>query len=237
MSSLAETPAAEGLVRERVRIATPTRGTLAGELAYGATDPAFGVVITNPHPHMGGSMENNLVAALASRLAEEGAATLRFDYAGVGESDGSRLNLHESLAGFWRTGHAPEDPLMADDARAAYLWMRRQLEAPLSVIGYSFGAWAAVEAMDNTAQPAALVLISPTITQHAFDRLGARPIPMLVAYSDNDFATPAESTRRWIAGLGIPVVERCFCGAEHFFRGCERTVAEVCIGFFRSLLS
>src|SRR5262245_12832064 len=95
---------------ERVRIPVAD-GQLSGELAYPDGPPAFASVIVNPHPHMGGSMHNNLVTALADRVASHG-VTRRFDYRGVGESDGTRLDLADSLGEFWKTGKAPEDPLM-----------------------------------------------------------------------------------------------------------------------------
>jgi alpha/beta superfamily hydrolase len=225
--------AAAEVERERVRIPVGD-DALAGELAYAPRQPLFAAALVNPHPHMGGSMANNLIVTLARVLAEAGGATLRFDYRGVGESDGTRLNLHESLARFWQTGYAPEDLLMIADARAALDWMRHIVDAPLVVVGYSFGAYAAVEALDE--DPAALVLISPTVARHDFAGLCDRAAPTLVVFSDNDFATPADVTRRWAARLRQPVMERCFTGAAHFFRGRERAVADACAGFVRSVL-
>lgn len=222
------------ITRERIRIPVAEL-SLAAELAYPEREPKFASVLVNPHPHMGGSMENNLITMLAAKLAS-GGVTLRFDYRGVGESDGTRLNLAESLGQFWRTGHAPEDPLMIDDARAAIRWIGADIPRALVVIGYSFGAYAAVQAIGQA--PAALVLISPTITQHDFSRLVALPcaVPTLLIYSDNDFATPPERTRQWAARLPFPVVERCYSGAEHFLRGREADVAACCGEFIASTL-
>jgi alpha/beta superfamily hydrolase len=215
---------------ELVRIPVEN-GTLAAELAYPDDRPAFAAVIVNPHPHMGGSMQNNLVTALAERLAETG-VTLRFDYRGVGESDGTRLDLADSLGQFWRTGNAPEDPLMVEDARAAIRWLGSNIDAPLIAIGYSFGAYAAVRALDD--DPAALILVSPTITQHDFKSLDARQMPTLVIFSDNDFATPAVRTWAWASQLPFPVLLKCCAGAEHFFRGQETSVSDCCAAFIES---
>jgi uncharacterized protein len=225
----------DGIVREQVRIPV-MHGSLAGELAYHSSQrPRFAAVLVNPHPHMGGSMQNNLIAALATGLAAAGGATLRFDYRGVGQSDGTHLDLTRSLAEFWQSGHAPEDPLMIDDARAAMEWMRGTVHAPTIVVGYSFGCYAAVHAL--RASPDALILISPTISQHDLTRLAEFSPRTLVLHSDNDFATPADATRSWVSQFDFPIVSICYSGAEHFFRGRENGVIADCTRFVDSAMA
>ena len=67
----------EGLTFEGV-VAQPDDGS----------GPWPGVVICHPHPLHGGSMDNNVVLALALGLVEEGFVTLRFNFRGVGGSEG-----------------------------------------------------------------------------------------------------------------------------------------------------
>lgn len=230
-------PCSADITREVVRI-DASGAQLEGELAYGGATPEFSVVIMSPHPFMGGSIHNALVAALAAQLAEAGAATLRFGYR---SASGSRTsNLAESMAQFWKTGQAPDDPAMHDDGAAVIEWMRRAVAAPLAVVGYSFGAHVAAMAVPGDAL--ALVLISPTLTRHDYDlaarRLKSLPraIPTQVIYSDNDFATPGEAVEAWLGASGIHAAARCIRGGEHFFRGREREIASDVSEFVRAVL-
>lgn len=225
--------AAGKIVREQVRIPIGA-ASLAGELAYPECQRLrTGIVLVSPHPHMGGSMQNNVIASLAMRLAVSGAATLRFDYRGVGQSDGTQLDLTASLAEFWQRGSAPEDPLMIEDVGAAIDWIQ-SIVARIVIVGYSFGCYSTVQAMQ--ASPAALILISPTIVQHDFARLNRFAPPTLVIYSENDFATPAARTQDWMAQLDFPVASKCYAAAEHFFRGLEDDIAADCIAFLTATL-
>jgi alpha/beta superfamily hydrolase len=223
----------EEMTRETVRIPGP-RGLLAGELAYGSGAITSAFLLINPHPHMGGRMSNSLILHLAETLTAAGAATLRFDYAGVGESEGPDLDVYASMAQFWETGAAPEDPAMIEDARQAARWLTRQVKAPLVYIGYSFGTYAAAMILDS--QAAGIALISPTVGRHDFSRLQRSPHPKLVVYSDDDFATPPAATRQWIASLPNVRSTHCIPGGNHFFRGQELQVAGLCRAFVAGLI-
>lgn len=216
------------LTQEVVHIPGPL-GTLAGELAYPEQSASGMVLLANPHPHMGGRQENYLIACLATYLAERGWLTLRFDYSGVGNSEGPRVDMAESMAAFWATGHAPEDSRFLDDVRSVITWLCGEFNLPLTIVGYSFGSYAAVSAMPD--DPAAIILISPTINQHDFSLLSHCTAPKLVIYSDNDFATPFEITRDWFENLPDPKQQVCMSGGEHFYRSRERDVADVCAHF------
>ena len=213
---------------ERVHIPGP-RGELAGELAYAAASPALAVLLVPPHPHMGGSMDNNIIRHLAADLPSMGAITLRFDYAGI-------VDLAASMAEFWQTGHAPEDPLMVADAAAAQTWFARSAALPQVVIGYSFGAFVAVTLAART-EPRALVLISPTIGQHDFSELRRFSGPILVVYSDDDFATPGQQIEQWLRVAGRPIASRCIAGANHFFLNREAEIADLCRPFIQNALT
>jgi len=213
------------LTRESVRIAGP-RGALAGELSYGDGEVEAACLLVNPHPHMGGQMGNNLIAHLAGQLPQRGVATLRFDYAGVGESEGGEVDVYASMAQFWETGVTPADPLMIEDARAAAGWLRGQVAADMFLAGYSFGAYAAASIVDEDA--AGIVLVSPTLSRHDFSPLTHCRVPKLIVYSNDDFATPAVVTQQWVSSLQDVAGAHCLTGGNHFFRGQEEAVARIC---------
>jgi hypothetical protein len=223
------------LTVERVSIPGDA-GMLAGELSYtNDGDAAYVALLLNPHPHMGGSMRNGLIAHLAVDLPRDGAVVLRFDYRGVGGSEGATPDVAASMADFWRTGHAPEDVGMLRDAGAALYWARGQApELPVVLIGYSFGAAAATQLLADDGVAAA-VLIAPTLRQHDFSRAAApRTPPLLVIYSDNDFATPRSVTESWLCT--VEAQRQSIAGGDHFFLGREAEVARACAGFVSRLL-
>lgn len=221
------------VIRETVQIAG-TRGALAGELTYPFGGTAFSVLLVNPHPHMGGHTGNRLMLRVAEVLAEAGGVALSFDYSGVGESEGPRVDVAESMLQFWQTGAAPEDRRMVDDAGHALSWICQEASRPLILLGYSFGAYAATVAMNREVD--GLILISPTVKQHDFSTLKRRSIPKLVIHSDNDFATPREDFVAWLRELPQPVQTYCVPGGDHFFRGREADVADACHAFARRIV-
>lgn len=215
-------------VCERVRIQGNT-GLLSGELAYAWDSPVGSCLLLNPHPYMGGRMDNPVIQAMAAHLASQGWITLRFDYAGVGESEGPPIDVASSMAVFWETGHAPIDDGMLADAASAAEWLESQADLPLALIGYSFGAFAASTLIERA--PSAMILISPTITRHDFSPLEAFGAPKLVLYGENDFATPRGQLDAWYNALSEPKSLQCIDGGDHFFRGQEQVVAGRCLEF------
>ncbi len=218
----------EPVTQERVVIDGPRtpQGALrlSGELAY--MDPVCSAaLLLNPHPFMGGTMNNPLIRCLARALPTSGTLTLRFDYRGVGESEGQSADIVDSMMRFWETGHAPDDPRLIDDARGALHWLAAQVTVPIVLVGYSFGAY--VAACLSAEHPRPVSLIAPTLATHAFPTDGTRDEPLQVIYSDNDFATPLDVTTRWIGRLSQHADTQCLCGADHFFRGREEQVAAI----------
>jgi alpha/beta superfamily hydrolase len=131
----------QGLRETRITFASGDL-TLVGALHEG--DGNLGALVLHPHPLYGGDMRNHVVGALCETLAGAGATTLRFDFRGAGESDGSFDN-----------GRGERD-----DVLAAGEYLRGVSQAPLVLAGYSFGAMMAYAAAP-TLGPAALILVSP----------------------------------------------------------------------------
>src|SRR5437899_2083890 len=102
---------------------------LEGRLAAPATATRAGAVLCHPHPEYGGSMDNAVVVTVAAALVAGGFATLRFNFGGVGQSEGA-------FSG---------GPVEIDDARAALGVLAEMLRPgdPIILVGYSFGAWVA----------------------------------------------------------------------------------------------
>lgn len=221
------------VTRESVYIAGPY-GRLSGELCYPDTAVKAAVLIANPHPLMGGAINNNVIERLALDLPAGGYVTLRFDYGGVGNSGGEPVDVAENMRQFWETGTTDADPRMCDEVQSALSWLSLQFDQPVMGVGYSFGAYAlAASVVDRIA---AIAMISPTVTRHDFGPLTHSDIPVMAIYSDDDFATPAEVTRDWLESLGPKALGHLLAGGEHFYRGQESHVVELCATFFRRSL-
>lgn len=211
---------------------------LHGELAYRERGrPRGAVVLAGPHPLLGGNMHNNVVCGLGDGLARMGLVTLRFDYRGVGRSEGPPADVARHLAEFWQTAHAPDEMDFRHDVNAAAEFVRQAAPSvPLVLAGYSFGC--AVLPSARLPEPiAAVVLIAPTVARHDYRPFQSMRCPLLVVASDDDFATDSEQLEAWLETLSMPRrLVRTHCD-NHFFRGHEdwlvATVGEFLDGQWR----
>jgi alpha/beta superfamily hydrolase len=176
-----------------------------------------GVVIAHPHPLYGGSMDDPVTAAFARILAEQRAATLRFNFRGVGRSGGRH------------GGGVPE----IDDAIAAVRALGEHVET-VSMVGYSFGSWVALQAArSHRAAIDRVAIVAPAMTILSYDapvdggRRFERPVAMLLGDRDA-FSQPARA--RVLAqriGASIAVLS----GEDHFFSRSRRRIAELLAPF------
>lgn len=217
------------ITNESVTIDAPG-GSLHGELSYPQNASRAAVLIANPHPLMGGNINNNVIACLAEGLADWNYTTLCFNYGvAAGKEATSAASLAQTMNDFWETGAAPDDPLMIQDLQAARQWLADAVPLPLVMIGYSFGAFAVTQVARG--DEAACVLIAPTLAQHNFPQTWEPHVPLMVAYSDNDFATPVHLTEKWTNVLGPIASPRCFSGADHFYKHQAGDLLKTIVGF------
>ena len=166
---------------------------LEGLLAEG--DAPLAALVLHPHPQYGGDMHNHVVVGLTEAFRALGLTTLRFNFRGVGRSQGAF------------DGGAGE----AADAGAALDYLRAQAPGRLILLaGYSFGAMIAAAVADERS-PAALLLVSPPL---GFSAIPAIPdgVPALIAVGDRDPLAPAESARALASGSTSVLV---VSGADH----------------------
>jgi len=230
----------DALIVESVRLPAG-RYRLEGELAYSETAlPQGAVVLAGPHPLLGGTMHNNVVRGLGDGLSRHGLVTLRFNYRGVGASEGPPVDVAEHLARFWETSHVPDEIAYRDDLVGAIAYLRSVAgpELPLALVGYSFGCTLLPAGLlpssplapvlrgegsgvRGAMATAPLVLIAPTVGTHDYEAFAEITNPKLVIAPEGDFATDAGGLVRWFDGLPQPkelVRPRL---DSHFFRGHE----------------
>jgi len=166
--------------------------------------PVGVAVICHPHPQGGGTLDNKVAQTLARAFVEVGWASVRFNFRGVGESEGS-----------WDDGRGE-----VEDALAVIHETRAKVDfagLPLALAGFSFGGFVAAAAAERLAdadKPRRMVLVAPSTQKQD---VPAVPQGTIVVQGDADELVPLESTLAWARPQDLPVI--VFPGVGHFFHG------------------
>lgn len=179
-------------------------GRLEALLDAPADKPARGsALVCHPHPQHGGTMQNKVAHTLARAFVRCGYRALRFNFRGVGASDGS----YDDARGEY------------DDALAAVSYLRQQWpDEPLWISGFSFGAAIAIRAAIEVT-PAGLVSIAPAVYRFVEQRDLQPDCRWLIVHGDQDEVVPVEETIGWVNGLAPGPELQIFPETGHFFHG------------------
>jgi alpha/beta superfamily hydrolase len=159
------------------------------------------VVLCHPHPHHGGTMHNKVVTILERSMRELGLRTVRFNFRGVGNSEGAYDD------GYGET----------DDLFAVTEWVRRTREHDdLWLGGFSFGAYITLRAAQNL-KLGQLISIAPAVQRYDFDSLPHPGCPWLVVQGDEDDVVPLDNVTEWVRNLDPGPEFVVMDGAGHFF--------------------
>jgi uncharacterized protein len=193
---------------ETLLIAGPA-GTLEAIIEDPApgTPPAACIVVCHPHPLHGGTMHNKVVTTLARAGNELGAPSLRFNYRGVGASEGS-----------FDEGRGETEDALAAVAVARQRWP----QAVLWLAGFSFGGHIALRASTRDGvNPARLVTVAPAFTRYykSVSEVLVPSCPWLVIQGDADEVIDPEEVLSWSAALQPPPQTAVLAGVGHFFHG------------------
>ena len=193
-----------------------TRLTISGpagalEIVVTAGDPsgvlagkAPLVIISHPHPLHGGTMDNKVVTTLARTYRDLGVQVVRFNFRGVGKSQGAFDNAVGEL----------------DDLMAVIDWAERDLNySALLLAGFSFGSSIAAQASYKVTEVAHLTLVAPPVERYAYDRDGVFASPICVIQGDKDERVNASGVYAWVAALKSPSTLIRYAEAGHFFHG------------------
>lgn len=189
----------------------------------GSGGPVPAVAVCHPHPLYGGDMHNNVVEAICQALARESIATLRFNFRGVGRSEGS----HQDGIG------------EQDDVRGAldFLQSREGVDRDrLGLAGYSFGTMVAAPVALEEERVRAMALVSPFLDDAVWERMkAARALRLFVCGSEDSFISH-HKVRRLAGEAAIPAGCEVIFGADHFWWGFEGRMAPLVSAFFHEAL-
>jgi len=160
-------------------------------------------IVCHPHPLYGGTMRNKVVHMTARALQERGLATVRFNFRGVGASEGA-----------FDDGRGE-----TDDALAVVDWaMARWPGAELTMAGFSFGSFVAFQVASRR-QVVRLLTIAPPVRRFDFDRYPVPAVPWTVIQGDCDELVEYASVVAWAESAQPAPRLVTLQGAEHFFHG------------------
>ncbi|MBX9926313.1 MAG: alpha/beta hydrolase [Hyphomicrobiaceae bacterium] len=172
----------------------------------GGSDSPIALIL-HPHPQFGGTMNNQVVYSLYYTFVQRGFSVLRFNFRGVGRSQG-----------VWDGG-----PGELSDAASALDWL--QLVNPDArtcwIAGVSFGTWIAMQLLMRRPEIEGFICVAPPSNLYDFSFLAPCPSSGIMVNGDKDRVVPTQSVADLSAKLktqrGIKIDHEIIPGANHFF--------------------
>ncbi len=197
------------MAKRAVTIPGPA-GAIEASIGDGADPEGAIALLCHPHPQYGGTMHDAVLDTAEKALAPAIRASLRFNFRGVGGSDGAFDGGDGEV----------------DDVAAAADYLSSEFPgARLWLVGYSFGAamvWRARTRLDAER----IVLIAPPMGAMKFDSDSARTTRIDAVYGDADEFIDADATKAWSASqpnAHLHIIPGC----DHFFAGQHAALARV----------
>lgn len=207
----------EGTMEEHITFASGPI-SLEGLLSRPKVPTEVAAVVCHPHPLYGGEMHNNVVTALVNGFAQAGAATLRFNFRGVGRSGGT----HDQ-------GNAEQDDVIA----AVTCLLAQHTPKTVIVAGYSFGSFVGLKAGAADARVHKLLGVALPIASRDASFLEGITKPKLLVCGDRDSHAPLDRMQALVAKIPEPKMLTIVNAADHFFQGLENDIESAAYHFAR----
>lgn len=162
-----------------------------------------GVVVTHPHPLYGGDMHNPVVESILHVYQRKGCSTLRFNFRGVGSSQG---NFGDGIG-------------EQEDVLAAVRCLKKIGPDRIDLAGYSFGAWVNAHFDPTAAAIEAMVMVSPPVAFMTFEEDLALPRLELVVSGSRDEIAPVSRIRDMLPVWNPQAAFKEIQKADHFYFG------------------
>ncbi len=183
-------------------------GRLEGRYHHSETPRAPIAVILHPHPQHGGTMNNKIVYNLYYIFVKRGFSVLRFNFRGVGRSQGEFDNGLGELS----------------DAASALDWLQSvNPNAPACwVAGFSFGAWIGMQLLMRRPEVEGFISVAPPANMYDFAFLAPCPSSGLILQGTDDDVVPEPSVEKLANKLkmqkNITIDYQLIKGANHFYK-------------------
>ncbi len=186
---------------ERCTIEGPA-GALEVALNVPAHTPRGIALVAHPHPLQGGTLDNKVAQTLAKTFVALGYVAVRFNFRGVGRSEGA-----------FDDGVGETADALATLSHARRRFDHRPEALPVVLAGFSFGTYVQTELARSVAAER-LVLVGPAVRRFASAPL---PADTIVIHGEEDDVVPLADVFAWARPQELPVV--VFPGCGHFFHG------------------
>ena len=191
-------------------------GKIEAKYNHNNNDNSPIVLILHPDPSKGGTMDTKIVFNLYKIFVNNGFSTIRFNFRGVGKSDGSFDDGEGELS----DAASILDWLQQYNTNSKICW----------VAGFSFGAWIAMQLLMRRPEINRFIAISPQPNVYDFSFLSPCPSSGLMIYGKKDELVPVEHinelNKRLSAQKGIKVEFEAIPDANHFFSKAEQPLTK-----------
>tara|TARA_Y100001936_G_C16006649_1_gene631122 strand:- start:118 stop:783 length:666 start_codon:yes stop_codon:yes gene_type:complete len=182
-------------------------GRLEGRYHHSSEANAPIALVLHPHPQQGGTMNNRVVFEVYQTFVKKGFSTLRFNFRGVGRSQGD----YDEGMGELSDAASALDWMQSTNPDASQCWIG----------GFSFGAWICMQLLMRRPEIDSFVALSPPADKYDFAFLAPCPASGLFIHGENDSMVPGDSVealaKKLEAQRKIQVDLRFLEGANHFF--------------------
>lgn len=165
-------------------------------------------IILHPHPQFGGTMNNKVIYNLHYAFFDMGFNVLRFNFRGVGRSQGE----YDQGVGELSDAASALDYLQSLNPNAKHCW----------VAGFSFGAWIGMQLLMRRPEISGFISASPPANMYDFSFLAPCPSSGLIINGTSDRVAPPAATEELVEKLheqkGITITHEILEGADHFFK-------------------
>ena len=160
-----------------------------------------GVVVSHPHPLYGGDMHNNVVEAVCRAYQDNGYSTLRFNFRGVGRSEGG-----------FDQGNGEQE-----DVESALAYLSSLGKKDLDLVGYSFGSWVNALGLNRYEVVKRMIMISPPVDLLDFSILQYSSKIKLIVCGTNDDIANRRSIEKVMPIWNPDALFKIIQGADHFY--------------------
>ena len=183
---------------------TGPSGNLETAISKAVTASNKVCIICHPNPLQEGTMDNKVVYIISKALQTVGFDTVRFNFRGIGQSEG----VYGDLVG------------EMEDLKAVIAWLRStRPNAEIHLAGFSFGSYISAEVAAHDDSICSLISVAPPVDRYPFDCLPKMHCPWLVIQGSEDEVVPTAEVTDWARDLVPNIQYRLLEDTGHFFHG------------------
>ena len=201
-------------------------GKIEAKYNHNNDDSAPMALILHPDPSKGGTMNTKIVFQLYKLFINNGFSTIRFNFRGVGKSDG----LFDNGEGELIDAASVLDWLQQYNTNSKKCW----------VVGFSFGAWVAMQLLMRRPEINGFVCVSPPANIRDFSFLAPCPSSGIIIHGDKDTIASYDSAKILFEKLQKQkkedIIFRSVKGADHFYENYKEEFSSIVNSYIKNKL-